>query len=108
MKAESAKKLGGIEEALERARAIQKEQVEEMWQKVSRLEHAKTELEKKMSEQKCRFDKECENNRKKIDALQKSENKLSRELNNVKTGWSFRTGRVITFVPRKIRDWLKH
>ena len=38
----------------------------------------------------------------------KSENKLSRELNNVKTGWSFRTGRVITFVPRKIRDWLKH
>lgn len=32
---------------------------------------------------------------------------VSRELNNVKSGWSFRTGRIITFVPRKIRDWLK-
>ena len=43
---------------------------------------------------------------KQIDEMKKKDKRLTRELNNVKTGWSYRFGRVITYIPRKIRDWL--
>lgn len=33
--------------------------------------------------------------------------RLKRELNNIKGSWSFRLGRIITYLPRKIRDYLK-
>ncbi len=45
-----------------------------------------------------------------IESLKKHRGKaqrLARELNNVKTGWSFKIGRIITYVPRKIRDMFK-
>ena len=38
--------------------------------------------------------------------VQELADQLDRELNDVKSGWSFRLGRIITFFPRKIRTWL--
>lgn len=32
--------------------------------------------------------------------------KLTTELRNIKNGWSFRIGRVMTWLPRKIKGWL--
>ena len=43
-----------------------------------------------------------------LQIIKKQAEVVSCELNSVKTGWSFRIGRIITFVPRKIRDWLKN
>ena len=34
--------------------------------------------------------------------------RLNRELERVKKGWSFKIGRIITFIPRKMRAWLKN
>ena len=49
---------------------------------------------------------------KQISQQNKKISKLERELKNVKSGWSFRIGRMITFVPRKIRGgircWQEH
>jgi len=42
----------------------------------------------------------------KVSRLQKKTEKLNSELHNVKNGWSFRIGRAITFVPRKIKSGL--
>ena len=105
--AETTKKLSETEGILDKERETGRKRLAELEKKAAELLLANTETTKKLSEQKSRFDKESENNRKKIDALQKNENRLNRELNNVKTGWSFKTGRVITFVPRKIRDLFK-
>ena len=33
--------------------------------------------------------------------------KMKRELRNIKRGWSFRLGRIITYLPRKIREHMK-
>ena len=41
------------------------------------------------------------------DEREKELKRVSRHLNDVKTGLSFNLGRVITFIPRKIRDLLK-
>ena len=38
---------------------------------------------------------------------QEEAQRLARELNDVKTGWSFKTGRALTFIPRKLRDFIK-
>jgi lipopolysaccharide biosynthesis glycosyltransferase/glycosyltransferase involved in cell wall biosynthesis len=32
---------------------------------------------------------------------------LKQELKDIKSGWSFRIGRILTFLPRIIRDWMK-
>ncbi len=38
----------------------------------------------------------------------KKTKKLERDLENIKNGWSFKIGRVITFIPRKIRLFFWH
>ena len=53
----------------------------------SKLE--KSEIEKKL----IKKDKEIE--------------EIKRELKNIKTGWSYKSGRVITFLPRIFRNWIK-
>ncbi len=43
---------------------------------------------------------------KKLEIEKKKAKKLERELDDIKNGWSFKIGRVITFIPRKVRDFL--
>ena len=64
------------------------------------LQDAKQEIEK--------LKKDYVNEVKKRNEMKRYSDKTLRELHNVKTGWSFRIGRVVTYIPRKIRDWLKH
>lgn len=45
---------------------------------------------------------------KKLDWYQKKSGKLDNELNNIKSGWSFRLGRLLTYVPRKIKTGIKN
>jgi len=51
-------------------------------------------------------DKQNAENLKQLKSIKKQAANLSRDLKNVKNGWSFRIGRVITFVPRKIKSGL--
>lgn len=47
---------------------------------------------------------------KEIEKLKKDLGKaqrLAREIENVKAGWSFKIGRAITFIPRQIKKYLK-
>ena len=34
--------------------------------------------------------------------------KLKWDLINIKNGWSFKIGRIITFLPRRINKWIKN
>ena len=66
------------------------------------LLHSKAELD--------RVKKVVTQQNKEIMKLKQSQGKaqrLARELNNVKTGWSFKIGRIITYVPRKIKNLLE-
>ena len=42
---------------------------------------------------------------KKNATLDRQVKKLERELNNIQNGWSFRIGRVLTYLPRKMKKW---
>ena len=116
-----------LEEKLATSAQLEKVQKEAAKQ-VSELEINNEDITKKLKETEHRLKKEYENIQKQLENEKQKNNQLnnknkemqsnlqnikkkaetaSRELNNVKTGWSFRTGRIITFVPRKIRDWLK-
>ena len=60
------------------------------------------------------LEREQEINLKTINQLKKSKlkteksiTKLNNELKKIKNGWSFRVGRVITYIPRKVKYWLK-
>ncbi len=60
------------------------------------------------------LEREQEINLKTINQLKKSKlkteksiTKLNNELKNIKVGWSFRIGRIITYIPRKVKYWLK-
>ena len=116
-----------LEEKLATSAQLEKVQKEAAKQ-VSELEINNEDITKKLKETEHRLKKEYENIQKQLENekqkniqlnnknkeiqsnlqnIKKKAETASRELNNVKTGWSFRTGRIITFVPRKIRDWLK-
>ena len=43
----------------------------------------------------------------KLEKERKRAKKLERELEKVKNGWSFRIGRIITLIPRKVRDIIR-
>ncbi len=93
------------------------------------LECVKVETEKKLNETKknlsevreanCKLKEQQLNQLKKLQQKieqvkrengekEKDIRRLSRHLNDVKTGWSFRIGRIFTFVPRKVRDFLRN
>ena len=101
------------QKVLSRANRLEKEK-EEALAKVSRSEKEKEEvltkatwLEKEKEEaltKATRLEKEKEEVLAKVSQLQKKAKKLNNELYNVKKGWSFRIGRVIAFVPRKIKS----
>lgn len=63
----------------------------ETQQKVAQLERAKSETEKKL--QKILRE---------VAKLERTKTKTDKELQNVKNGWSFKIGRIITYIPRKI------
>ena len=71
----------------------------------------KTEIIKETeSESQKRIDfLEQENSRvqKKLSQMQEKSVQADREMNNIKGGWSFRIGRTITFIPRRIKKLLK-
>ena len=63
--------------------------IDGLQQKIIRLEKAKANTEKQLKKTK------------------KEAGEVKREFQNVKNGWSFKIGRIITYVPRKIKDFLK-
>ena len=44
---------------------------------------------------------------KKLETGAKKNSKLDGELKRIKSGWSFRLGRTITYLPSKVKSWLK-
>ena len=62
------------------------------------LKNAKAEIDKSNQEK--------QNIAKKLEKEKQRKIKLERDLKNVKNGWSFKVGRVMTFIPRKIKNWL--
>ena len=54
-----------------------------------------------------KIQKELNNSSKKMARIQQDLNSSKKEIENVKNGYSFRIGRIITFVPRVIRNILK-
>ena len=51
------------------------------------------------------FKNETEDAKKELQRSKKQAANLSRDLKNVKNGWSYKIGRKITWLPRKLRDW---
>ena len=71
--------------------------LQETQQNVTRLERAKTENEKKVRVI-----------QQKVTQLEQAKKKTERELKDVKSGWSFKVGRIITYIPRLVfKDYLK-
>lgn len=80
----------------------------EIKNKTARLEKEKKNALTKVT----RLEKNNKDALAKVSLLQKKTEKLNNELHNVKNGWSFRLGRAITWIPRKIRGgircWQEH
>ena len=55
----------------------------------------------------AQLEKDKLNTSEKLSKEQRKVAQLYNELKNVKNGWSFKIGRVITWAPRKIRGLLK-
>ena len=68
--------------------------IEEMQQKTIILEKTVAETEKKLQETQQGLAK-----------LERAKAKTEKELKNVKNGWSFKIGRIITYIPRKITKY---
>ena len=92
LNAETAKKLGDTQQI------------------VVNLEKVNTETAKKLGnaqKQVVSLEKEKSKVLEKLEKTQSKADKLSNELKNVKNGWSFRIGTVVTWIPRKIKGFLK-
>jgi len=102
-KLKSTALLGKVEaEAAQKIRALEND--------IKKAEKERENCLKQLKEEKEKYTqltKRNEEAQKNLKQTKKQAETVSRELNNVKSGWSFKTGRIITFVPRKIRDWLK-
>ena len=72
----------------------------------SRTNQLQTELKSTKNETN-RLQKENAKTLKNLYETQKKAAKLDKELKNVKDGWSFKIGRMITWLPRKIKGFLK-
>lgn len=77
---------------------------------IKHLTEAKTGTENKLHDARKRvaqLEKDKLNTSEKLSKEQRKVAQLNNELKNVKNGWSFKIGRVITWAPRKIRGLLK-
>lgn len=77
---------------LAKEREANLKRIDEMQQKTIRLEKAETITGKKLR-----------GIQKKVAQLEREKANTEKELKNVKNGWSFKIGRVITWLPRKLR-----
>ena len=73
----------------------------------SRITAAESSLENANRKVK-QLEKEKERLTEQLDKSSSREAKTKRELERVKAGWSFKAGRVITWLPRKIRQVFKN
>ena len=85
------------------------------------LEFYSEEEKAALKNENSRLDEENKRHKQQLTVLQESQNKLKQELSqlkaasqkqekelrNIKKGYSFRIGRVLTYIPRKIRELLK-
>ncbi len=77
---------------------------------IDQLQKQKSEFEgtiKKQQEQELRYKETIESSKKKIAKLEKESRAAKENHARLKRSWSFRIGRAVTFVPRKIRDCLR-
>ena len=65
--------------------------IEEVQQKAINVEKTVAETEKKLRE-----------TQQKVTQLEREKTIAEKELKNVKNGWSFKIGRILTYIPRKI------
>ncbi len=77
---------------LAKERVVNLKRIDEMQQKTIRLEKAEAATGKKLRDA-----------QKKVAQLERAIGKTEKELKDVKNGWSFKIGRVITWLPRKLR-----
>ena len=70
--------------------------LQETQQGLAKLKRAKAKTEKKLQETQQGLAK-----------LKQAKAKTEKELQNVKNGWSFKIGRIITYMPRKITKYLR-
>jgi hypothetical protein len=78
--------------------------------KVLNLLDAKADIENKLElleATKADIMKSLELTKQKAERAEKDKQNSMEELRNIKNGWSFKIGRVLTFLPRIIRDWMK-
>ena len=78
-----------LEDEVKKKTAFLQEENAKMLEKVSKLQSTNVEVLKK------------------LDRCQKKSGKLEQDLNNIKSGWSFRLGRILTYIPRKIKTGIK-
>ncbi len=91
-------------------RETQLKLLDQVQQKVIYLEKENAETAKKLGDTQQKvvtLEKEKSKVIEKLEKTQSSAAKLANELSNVKNGWSFRIGRVVTWIPRKIKGFLK-
>ena len=96
--------------SLEKANAETAKKLGDTQQKVVNLEKVNAETAKKLGDTQQKVDNLEKEKTNTIEKLKKSQNKadnLANELSNVKNGWSFRIGRAVTWIPRKIKGFLK-
>ena len=111
--AEIAKKLGDTQQkviTLEKVNVETAKKLGDTQQKVVTLEKVNVETAKKLGDTQQKvvtLEKEKSKVIEKLEKTQSSAAKLANELSNVKNGWSFRIGRVVTWIPRKIKGFLK-
>ncbi len=67
----------------------------------------KADLEKKDDVKKHLSMKELDDVIKEKNIIKTKELRLEKELNSIKNGWSFKIGRVITYIPRKVRGGIR-
>lgn len=81
-----------VVDILAKEREVNLKRIDDMQQKTIRLEKAEAVIGKKLRDTK-----------KKVAQLERAKANTEKELKNVKNGWSFKIGRVITWLPRKLR-----
>ncbi len=73
-----------------------------------RAQIQKLNVDKKSAEKKIdKLSKEQENARRELDQLKKSQKNANKEIDAIRHSLSYRIGRCITFVPRKIRGYMR-
>ena len=110
--AETAKKLNDAQRTIVNLEKVNTETAKKLCdaqQKIVGLENVNAETAKKLNDTQQKvvdLEKKSAKIAKTLETEETKAAKLTTELRNVKNGWSFRIGRVITWLPRKIKGLL--